>query len=105
MPSRRRRLSDDHTVAVVDFVLDDLGRPAGESLEAGLEFLVLVLHLDGQPAFGLANPSQREAALLRLIGAGFLDDLRVEHDHVDTLIVKGDDTHGGTPFGMRIGLV
>ena len=32
-----------------------------------------------------------QAPLLRLIGPGLLDDLRVEHDHVGPLIVKGDD--------------
>ena len=39
------------TVTMVDLVLDDLGRPAGEGFDAGLEFLVLPLDFDSFVAF------------------------------------------------------
>ena len=39
-------ISDQNTVAVVDLVLNDLGSPAGESLDPGLKRSVLILHLD-----------------------------------------------------------
>ena len=32
---------------MVDFVLDDLGRPAGEGLDTGLELLILPPDFDG----------------------------------------------------------
>ena len=76
---------------MVNFVLDDLCCPAGEGLKACLKLLILVLHLDGLPAFGLPDAGEGKTALLRLVRSGFLDDLRVEHDHVLALVVKGDD--------------
>ena len=73
------------------FVLDALGRPAGEGLEAGLELLVLILNFDGFPPLGLADTSEGQTAFLRLVGPGLLDDFRVEHDHISAFIVKDDD--------------
>ena len=72
-------------------MLDDLSRPAGESLEPGLHRLVLELHLDGAVAFGLPRPGQGQAALLGLIRVGGLNDFRVEHDHRLAYVVKDDD--------------
>ena len=48
---------------MVDLVLDDLRRPAGEGLQPLLKFLVLPAHLDGLPALGRAGPGKGEAAL------------------------------------------
>lgn len=76
---------------MVDFVLDNLGSPAGEGFEARLELLVLVSHLDALEAFGLPQSGKGQAPLFRLVRIGFLKDLRVEHDHIRPLIVKSDD--------------
>ena len=84
-------ISDQHSLTVVDLMLDNLGRPAGEGFEAGLKPLVLIMHLDGLPAFGFPGSGEGETALLRLIRPGFPDNLRVEQDHVFALIVKYDD--------------
>ena len=65
---------------MVDLVLDDLRRPAGVGFEAGFKALVLILHLDRAKAPGLSHAAEGQAALLRLIGAGASDDLRIEHD-------------------------
>ena len=72
-------------------MLDYQGRPAGKGLEANLKLLVLIPHLDRLPAFGLPGAGEGETTLLCLIGAGFFDDLRVEHHHVFVLVVKDDD--------------
>ena len=77
---------------MVDFVLNDLRRPAGERLDARLKLLVLPLHLDGLKPLRFPCAGQGQAALLRVIRRGFFDDLRVEHDHVCTAVVKRDDT-------------
>ena len=63
---------------MVDFVLDNLCGPAGEGFQSRLELFVLVLHLDGLPAARFARAGQRQTALLGLIAAGLLDDLRVD---------------------------
>ena len=76
---------------MVDLVLDDLGRPAGEGLEAGLELLVLVLHFDGLPTLGLSGTGEGQTALLRFIGLRLPDDLRVKHDHVLAFVVEGNE--------------
>ena len=52
---------------MVDLVLDDLGRPAGEGFQPDLEILVLVPHLDGAVPPGPADAGEGEAPLLRLI--------------------------------------
>ena len=77
---------------MVDLVLDDLRRPAGKGLEPLLKLLVLVAHLDGFPALGLAGALQGETALLRLVGLRHLDDLWVVHNHVVIFAaLEGDD--------------
>ena len=57
---------------MVDLVLDDLRRPAGEGLQPLLKFLVLPAHLDGLPPLGRADAGKRQASLLRIVGAAFL---------------------------------
>ena len=52
---------------------------------------VLILHLDGFPASGPPGAGEGETPLLRLVGVGFFDNLRIEHGHVFALVVKGDD--------------
>ena len=73
---------------MVDFVLNDLRRPAGERLDARLELLILPLHLNGLVALRFPRAGQGQAALLRVIGRGFFDDCGIEHDHVITIVVE-----------------
>ena len=82
---------DDNALAMVDFVLDNLGSPAGKSFESCLELFVLISDFDGMKALCLAGTGERQAALLRLVGTGSFDDLRMKHSHVGTLSVKDDD--------------
>ena len=77
---------------MVDFVLDDLGGPAGEVFDVGVHFAVLPLHLDGFVALGLALALQGEAAFLGKIEALAVDDLGVEHLPQGALVVKHDDS-------------
>ena len=84
-------MSNQNSLAVVDLVLDDLRCPAGEGLEPCLELLILPLHLDSPEAFCLPGAGVGQAALLGLIGSGSLNNDRIEHDHVFTLVVKDDD--------------
>ena len=73
---------------MVDLVLNDLRRPAGERFNARLELLILPLHLDGLITLCFPRAGQGQAALLRVIGRGFFDDHRIEHDHVITIVVE-----------------
>ena len=59
-------------LAMVDFVLNDLRRPAGERLDARLELLILPLHLDGLIPLCFPRANQGQVALLRVIRRGFL---------------------------------
>ena len=81
---------------MVDLVLDDLGCPAGEGLQPGLELFVLPLDLDGLEPFRFPDAGEGEAALLGLIRPGLPDDDGVEHYHVRPLVVKGDDALANT---------
>ena len=60
--------SNQNPVAVVNLVLDDLGRKPGEGFPPGLEGLILILHFDGAVPLGLPPAGEGEAALLRGIG-------------------------------------
>ena len=73
---------------MVDLMLNDLRHPAGECPDARLELLILPLHLDGLVALCFPRAGQGQAALLRVLGRGFFDDHRVEHDHVLTNVVE-----------------
>ena len=70
--------SDQDAVAMVDLMLDDLGRPAGKGADARLAVGSFVLHLDAFPAPGGAHTLQRKTALLGVVGAGLFEDDRVE---------------------------
>ena len=76
---------------MVDLVLDDLSRPAGEGFQPGLEFFILPLDLDGLEPFRFPDAGEGEAALLGLIRPGLPDDDGIEHHHVRPLVVKGDN--------------
>ena len=67
---RRGAILYQNAVAVVDLVLDDLGCPALEILDPGLEILRLPTDLDLLPAPAFPGPAQqRETAFLRFVGA------------------------------------
>ena len=56
---------------MVDFMLDDLSRPAGKGLDAGLEFFVLPLHLDGlKPLTGPWATQERKTTFFRIVRPG-----------------------------------
>ena len=76
---------------MVDLVLKDLGGPAGKGLDAGLEFFVLPLDLDGLEALGLSGTGEGETALLGLIRPGLFEDDRVEHDEIAILAFECED--------------
>lgn len=90
-----RSVSDQNAVAVVDLMLDDLGRPAGEGPDPGLEGLVLPAYLDLLKPPGLPGTAQqRKTALFRFIFPGAAEELRIQHDHIAPLTVEGDDPAG-----------
>ena len=76
---------------MVDLVLNNLRRPAGERFNARLELLVLPLHLDGLVALRFPCAGQGQAALLRVIRRGFFDDHGIEHDHALTNVVESNN--------------
>ena len=84
--------SDQHAVAVVDLVLDDLGRPALKILYPGLEMLRLPPDLDLLVPGAFAGTAQQgQAALFRLVGALLFQNFRVEHGAVAGSLLKDDD--------------
>ena len=100
---------------MINFMLNDLCRPAGEVFRARLHFQGLILHLDGFIALGLTGAAEkRQTAFLGIVCAVLLDDLGIEHHRVrrcsSTLIEKGDDAlalsnhicrHADTAFFVR----
>ena len=88
---RRRPRCARGAVAVVDFVLDDLGGEAGECFDARLHGEILVAHLDGAVARRGSRARKRQAAFFRFVGACARDDLGVQHGQVCTFVVEGDD--------------
>ena len=61
---------------MVNFMLNDLRRPAGECFNARLELFILPLHLDGLITLCFPRAGQGQAALLRLVGLGPFENLR-----------------------------
>jgi len=87
--------SDQDAVAVVDLMLDDLGGPAGEGLDPGLEGLILPADLDLlKPLCFPGAAQQGQTALLSLIVTGGREDLRIQHHQVAALTVEGNDAFG-----------
>ena len=75
----RGKLNDD-TFQMVYFMLDNLGSPAGEGFDAGLEPVILVLHLDGVVTLGFPGSGEGKTSFLRFVGAGFFKNYRVKQD-------------------------
>ena len=76
---------------MVDLMLDDLGRPAGEIPDVGLHLTILPLHLNGAVPPGPALHLQRQAAFLGQVQPLAVDDDRVEHLAGCAVVVKHDD--------------
>ena len=100
---------------MINFMLNDLRRPAGEVFCARLHLQGLILHLDGLIALTLTGAAEkRQTAFLGVIRAILLDDFGVKHHRIcrssSTLIEKGDDAfantnhisrHANTAFSVR----
>ena len=100
---------------MINLVLDDLCRPAGEGFDARLHLGGLVLHLDGFVALALTGATEkRQAALFGIVRAVLLDNLGIEHHGIrgssSALVEKGDDAlahanhirrHTNTAFPVR----
>ena len=81
---------------MICFMLNNLRRPAGIGLDAGLQFQGLILDLDGFIAFARARTAEkRKASLFGIVGAILFDNLGIEHHGIcrcsSTLIEKCDD--------------
>ena len=81
---------------MIYFVLNNLRRPAGVGLDAGLEFRGLELYLDGFIAFARPRTAEKgQTAFLGVVRAVLLDDLGIEHNRIrrssSALVKKGDD--------------
>ena len=77
---------------MVNFVLNDLSRPADKSLDTGLELLVLPLDFNALVAFARARAAEQgKAVFLGVVRSGHLDNFRVKHRHICALVIKDDD--------------
>ena len=93
---QKTRHLDQNAVAVVHFVLDNLGSPAVVKSGAGLHFFILELYPNGAVAGAFAGAAQQgQAAFFRLKRAGAVDDLGIEHNRVSrgrgAFVPEGDD--------------
>ena len=85
-------VSYQYSVAMVNFVLDDLGRPAGKGFDAGLELLVLPFDFNRLITLaGTRTAKKGQATLLGFVWPGHFDDFRIEHNHIGSCVIKGDD--------------
>lgn len=82
---------DQNAVAVVDFMLDDLGGEAGESFDARFHGEILITHFDGAVARRAARARKRQAAFFSFAGACVRDDLGVQHGQIRSVVVERDD--------------
>ena len=100
---------------MINFMLDDLRRTAGEVFRARLHIQGLILHLDCLIALALTGAAEeRQAAFLGVVCAILFDDFGIEHHRVgrgsSTLVEKGDNAllnadhirrHADTAFSVR----
>ncbi len=84
------------SAAVVDFVLDDLRRPAKESLLLFFEKFVAVFYGDEFISFGFSGSRKGKAAFLGFVFTGFFDYLRIIHGGIFSAVIKNDDAFFNT---------
>ena len=89
------RLNDD-TVAVVDFMLNDLRSEATEAATALDEAAVQILNFDGFKAFARAFSHERKTTLLSFVRAGFFYNNRIYHRYIKRSMRKNNDTLADT---------
>ena len=77
---------------MIDFVLDDLGRPTGIGFKPGLKLGILVFDFNGPIPLDGPPSVQRKATFLGFVAVRTLYDFGVKHDHVRAFVVKNDDT-------------
>ena len=79
-------------IAMIHFVLNDLGCPAGEGFQSGLQGSILIADFDFTEAFGFPGSAQQgKTAFFRFICFAAADDLRIQHHHVAALTVECND--------------
>ena len=84
--------SDQDAIAVIHFVLDDLGCPAGEGFDSDLHLLVLPADFDLLIPLAFPGAAQQgKAAFFRFVFLGECQDLRIKHEHIASVAIEGDD--------------
>lgn len=87
---------NNDAVAVVDFVLDDLGGVAREVFDVVDEVLVQILHLNATIASTEALAGKRKTSFARLVGIDLLKNLRVVHKQRLAAVLYADDAFAHT---------
>ena len=78
-----------HSVAMVNFVLNYLRRKVGEGFDAGLEFGGLPLYFYCPITLIFTGTSEQgKTAFFRIVGAQFFDNLRVEHNPIRSFFIN-----------------
>jgi hypothetical protein len=91
---RTRYRSDEDAVAVVDFMLDDLGSPATEGFDPGLEGLVLPTDFDFLITHRFSGTSQKgQASFFGFIFSFGLENFRIQHSADLIAFHENDDSH------------
>ena len=86
---------------MINLMLNDLCRPAGEVFRVCLHVQGLILHLDGFITLALTGAAEkRQTSFLGVVRAVLLDDFGIEHHRIcrssSTLIEKCDDALADT---------
>ena len=103
---------NDNSLAMIDFMLNDLGGKAGKRFAAGLEVRGQILHIHRAVAKGLFSTGMGKTALFRLVVFfGMFYDHRVQHGqdgvvvvHHDDTLIKADHVGGKTHTALGVGL-
>lgn len=96
----------NYSLAVVDFVLDDLGGVAREVFDAAGKVLVQILNLNAAISGTGTLADERKTSFARLVGVDLLKNLRVVHKQRPVAVLYADDAlayadHvGGKPHAL-----
>ena len=82
---------NQYSLAMVYFVLDYLGGPAGKAAIFLAELFIQVLYLDIFVSIAGTDAGQRQASLLRGKFPGFADNFRIYHGEIAFAICHYDD--------------
>lgn len=87
---------------MVDFMLNNLRSLTSKGFDAGFEFVSLQLHSNRLIAFAFAGASEQgKTTFFCIIRSCFFDNLRIEHNHICSFIIKHNNPLADTDHIRR----